>query len=51
VENGIRDWIGTWNDNPRPFAWTETAEQILSSLADYLAKLPTDSLKQWPTWL
>ena len=41
LENDIRDWIATWNDNPRPFAWTKTADEILSSLADYLAKLPT----------
>jgi transposase len=39
LENDIRDWIATWNDNPRPFTWTKTADEILSSLADYLAKL------------
>jgi transposase len=39
LENDIKDWIATWNDNPRPFAWTKTADEILSSLADYLAKL------------
>jgi transposase len=42
LENDIKDWIATWNDNPRPFAWTKTADEILSSLADYLAKLGTD---------
>jgi transposase len=41
LENDIRDWIATWNDNPRPFTWTKTADQILNSLADYLAKLGT----------
>jgi transposase len=39
LENDIRHWIDTWNDNPRPFTWTKTADQILSSLADYLAKI------------
>jgi transposase len=39
LENDIRDWIATWNDNPRPFTWTKTADEILNSLADYLAKL------------
>jgi transposase len=39
LENDIRDWIATWNGNPRPFTWTKTADEILSSLADYLAKL------------
>ena len=41
LENDIRDWIATWNDNPRPFTWTKTADEILNSLASYLAKLGT----------
>jgi transposase len=41
LENDIKAWIATWNDNPRPFTWTKTADEILSSLADYLAKLRT----------
>jgi DDE superfamily endonuclease len=41
LETDIREWIATWNDNPRPFTWTKTADEILSSLADYLAKLGT----------
>src|SRR5438477_2716306 len=39
LENDIREWIATWNDNPRPFTWTKTADEILASLADYLAKV------------
>jgi transposase len=39
LENDIREWIATWNDDPRPFTWTKTADEILSSLADYLAKV------------
>lgn len=39
LENDIRDWIATWNESPRPFTWTKTADEILNSLADYLAKL------------
>jgi hypothetical protein len=35
----IRDWIGHWNSNPRPFASTKTAEEILNSLAEYLSKI------------
>jgi transposase len=42
LENDIREWIATWNDNPRPFTWTKTAGEILNSLADYLAKLGTE---------
>jgi hypothetical protein len=41
LENDIREWIATWNDNPRPFSWTKTADEILTSLAGYLAKLST----------
>jgi transposase len=43
LENDIKDWIATWNDNPRPFAWTKTADEILNSLADYLAKLSSSN--------
>ncbi|MEU7769686.1 IS630 family transposase, partial [Nocardia sp. NPDC049190] len=39
LEDDITDWIDTWNDNPRPFRWTKTADEILKSLADYLAKI------------
>lgn len=27
LENGIRDWIDTWNNNPRPFTRTKTADK------------------------
>jgi transposase len=47
LENDIRQWIATWNDNPRPFTWTKTADEILASLADYLAKLrPSHALNK-----
>jgi transposase len=39
LEADIRDWIENWNQNPRPFAWTKTAEEILDSLAKYIAKI------------
>jgi transposase len=39
LEADIRDWIKQWNQNPRPFAWTKTAEEILNSLAEYLSKI------------
>ncbi|MQT02792.1 IS630 family transposase [Streptomyces jumonjinensis] len=38
-ENDIRAWIDTWNEDPRPFRWTKTADEILHSLADYLARI------------
>jgi len=35
----IRDWITTWNDNPRPFVWTKTADEILESIARYCKRI------------
>jgi transposase len=35
----IRAWIDTWNDNPRPFVWTKTADQILDSIARYCGRI------------
>jgi len=39
LEKDIQAWIDTWNENPRPFTWIKTADEILESLADYLAKI------------
>jgi transposase len=39
LEKDVRAWIETWNENPRPFTWTKTAEEILNSLAKYIAKI------------
>jgi hypothetical protein len=33
LEADIRNWIKTWNENPRPFAWTKTADEILEALS------------------
>jgi transposase len=35
----IRTWIDTWNDDPKPFVWTKTAEQILDSIARYCNRI------------
>src|SRR5918994_1964553 len=40
LEKDIRAWITTWNDNPRPFAWTKTADEILERLASYIQRIP-----------
>jgi hypothetical protein len=37
----IQTFIDGWNERCRPFTWTKTADEILNSLADYLAKLGT----------
>jgi transposase len=35
----IRAWIDTWNDNPRPYVWTKTADQILDSIRRYCDRI------------
>jgi transposase len=35
----IRAWIETWNDDPRPYIWTKTADQILESIATYCNRI------------
>jgi transposase len=35
----IQTWVDNWNDNPTPFVWHKTAEQILERLAGYCAAL------------
>ena len=35
----IRAWIETWNQQPRPFVWTKTADQILESIARYCERI------------
>ena len=39
LEADIRAWVASWNQNPRPFVWTKSAEEILDSLAKYIAKI------------
>jgi transposase len=35
----IRAWIDTWNDNPKPYVWTKTADQILASIGNYCRRI------------
>ena len=35
----IREWMTTWNDDPRPYVWTKTAEQILDSIRRYCQRI------------
>lgn len=37
LADDINAWVDTWNDNPQPFVWTKTADQILDRLAGYCA--------------
>jgi hypothetical protein len=40
LEKDIRNWIKIWNEDPKPFAWTRTADEILERLAGYLNRIP-----------
>ena len=35
----IRRWIDTWNENPRPYVWTKTADQILDNIQRYCERI------------
>ena len=35
----IRTWITNWNENPTPYIWHKTADEILTSLADYCQRI------------
>jgi transposase len=39
----IRAWITTWNENPKPYIWTKTAEQILDSIARFCTQQTTST--------
>jgi transposase len=39
LEADIRAWVTAWNENPKPFIWTKTAEQILESLGRLIARI------------
>jgi hypothetical protein len=39
LEKDIRAWMDQWNDDPKPFVWTKTAEEILESLAKYCRRI------------
>ena len=39
LERDIRNWVAAWNENPKPFIWTKTAEEILESLSRLLQRI------------
>jgi transposase len=39
LNRDIRTWIEHWNDDPRPFVWTKTADEILDSIARYCNRI------------
>ena len=39
LNTDIRDWMKTWNQDPRPYVWTKTADQILDSIRRYCQRI------------
>ena len=39
LEKDIRAWIKLWNEDPKPFVWTKTADQILDTLSAYCQRI------------
>ncbi|MFI7537487.1 IS630 family transposase [Streptosporangium sp. NPDC049376] len=39
LEKDIRTWMDQWNEDPKPFVWTKSAEEILESLAKYCRRI------------
>jgi transposase len=39
LNTDIRAWIETWNDDPNPYVWIKTADQILESIARYCDRI------------
>jgi transposase len=39
LEKDIRAWLEMWNEQPRPYVWTKTADEILANLAAYCKRI------------
>jgi transposase len=39
LTSSIQAWIDTWNQDPRPFVWTRTADEILDTIAAYCQRI------------
>ena len=37
--NAIRTWITNWNENPTPYVWHKTADEILNTLSAYCPRI------------
>jgi transposase len=39
LEADIRSWLDNWNQDPRPYVWVKTADEILTNLARYCERI------------
>jgi len=44
LEAAIREYIDVHNEDPKPFVWTKTADQILASIARYAQRTTASNL-------
>jgi transposase len=44
LADDINAWAATWNEDPKPFVWHKTAEQILERLAGYCTAVTTENI-------
>ena len=47
LEHEIRGWVTAWYEDPKPFIWTKTAEDILKSLGRLLVSRARNSFVKW----
>ena len=40
LKDSINHWTDNWNDNPRPFVWHKTADEIFDTMAAYMQQIP-----------
>jgi len=40
LQDAINAWTDHWNQNPCPFTWRKTADEILDNLARYIQRIP-----------
>ena len=39
LESSIQTWIDGWNEEPKPFVWHKSADEILDTLANYCERI------------
>ena len=39
LEEAIRSYLALYNDDPKPFVWTKSADEILSTVARYCERI------------
>ena len=39
LEKAIKEYLAVYNEDPKPFIWTKTADQILESLESYCTRI------------